>query len=499
MPGPDPQLSSPPIQKGRAPLRIETVILLTVLALANCSFAIPPAQAAKYRSLADSYLAAGKYQQASAAFLKASQLYRELGDSNAAEVLRAASKRYETSIRLFAEQPLDEASAKRNFTGAKFEPFYGCLVGVNIEREDTTREPERFNQLIGKKHATFFMYRSFGTAFPADLTRKLKSLRAGLQIAWEPRTLDEMDDYNTVSRFAQAAASSGIPIFLRFASEMNGPWTRYHGNPALYRQKFRTVAKIMHTLAPNVAMVWCPNEIPQEPIADYYPGEEAVDWVGVNFYSVIYNDANRARSGEWRNPADALVYIYGKYSAKHPIMVGEWGATHHSTLDRDPKPQFAVNKIGQFYTALPRVYPRVKAVHWLSMNTMSYASGARKLNNFSLLDNKLVAQKYRDTLLDSYFLESVALDLVPSSSLQIVPLKPGGIYPYGTKVSALVRSYEQQPQVRILVNGKEMVNEREVGDYHFVLSTLGKVELRLTASDSKGRVAGEQKVSIVVR
>jgi hypothetical protein len=451
-----------------------------------------------FRILADACVKAGRYQQASGAFAKAAELYDRSGDPNAAEVLRGFSKRYETTIRMFVDQPLDEKWAKRFYTGARLEPLYGCLVGANIERE-TVRDYEQFNRAIGKRHATFFMYRSFGTPFPSDVARKLKAVGAGLQIAWEPASLEQMDDMNIVNRFARDAAASGIPIFLRLASEMNGPWVRYSGNPAVYRQKFRTVAKVMHSVAPNVAMVWCPNETPKEPIDSYYPGPEAVDWVGVNFYSVLYNDGDRTRSGEWRNPADALEYMYQRYSTRHPMMVGEWAATHHSVLDNGPRPQFTRNKIGQFYAAIPRLYPRVKAVHWLSMDTMTHASGARKLNNFSLLDERSVAAKYRDVLAHGYFLEQIRTEDIPEASIQIMPLRPGATYKYGTRVSMVVRSYDQQPRVRVAVGDRQVLDQTEVDDYAFTLSKTGKVDIKVTVLDGQGRIAGQQTVTCTVR
>ena len=156
---------------------------------------------------------------------------------------------------------------------------------------------------------------------------------------------------------------------------MNGDWTAstYGGNPALYRQKFQLVASVMHSVAPNVALVWCPNEIPEATIPSYFPGDDAVDWVGVNFYSVLYTDGDRARAADWRNPVDALDYVYRTYSPLHPIMVGEWAATHRSVEDSEDRDDFAISKIQQFYSELPLRYPRVKAVNWLSMNTMRYA------------------------------------------------------------------------------------------------------------------------------
>ena len=46
------------------------------------------------------------------------------------------------------------------------------------------------------------------------------------------------------------------PIFIRFAGEMNGEWTPYHGDPELYRQKFRLVYRVLKAAAPKTALIW---------------------------------------------------------------------------------------------------------------------------------------------------------------------------------------------------------------------------------------------------
>lgn len=335
--------------------------------------ALPQTTAAEVRARADRLVAAKRYSEASAAFLEASRRYGALGDPNAAQILRDYSRRYRTDAILY----VDDAPQPTG-TLARLEPTAGCYLGANVEREDgANRDPATFNRRIGRDHALFFIYRSFGRPFPADYARSLRRLGAGLQIAWEPKNLRETEDGAYLERFMRDAAKSGIPVFLRFASEMNGNWTPYHDDPAAYREAFRRVAAVAHSVASNVAMVWCPADSPERNLDDFFPGDEAVDWVGVNFYSVLYNDGDRGREAAWRHPEDSLDTIYRKYSARHPMMVGEWAATHQSIVDNISRPDFAMEKIRQFYSAVPRLYPRVKAVHWLSANTIQYAVGAQ--------------------------------------------------------------------------------------------------------------------------
>jgi hypothetical protein len=365
-------------------------------------------------------------------------LYAKLGDINAAKVLRTYGERYETKIDLFYERPLSSLRAESNYTGARLEPKYGCYLGAFIDREDAIdsgfigngqshKDPEGFNLATRKHHAVFFTYLSYGRPFPSRWVTVLKERGAAAQIAWEPRSTSQVRDDRYLRDFADACAASQAPIFLRFASEMNGAWTPYHGDPDAYKDMFRRVARVMHQRAPNVAMVWCPADIPEDRIQPYYPGRDAVDWVGVNFYSVIYNDGDSTRLAEWKNPTDAIRYIYNTYSKVHPILVGEWAATHKSVVDGRNRPDVAKNKIAQFYASIPRLFPRLKAVHWLSANTIEHAIPARQLNDFSLLDDSSIAAKYADMVAPGYFLDRVPLQGPGVSPIEYAPLVRGSV------------------------------------------------------------------------
>jgi hypothetical protein len=458
--------------------------------------------AAGYRALAAAYEEAGRFSQASTAFEAASERYAKLGDLNAAKVLAEQALRYSTDLRLFVEQP---NTNEQRQGAARLEPAYGCYVGANVEREDGTRDPGEFDEQIGKPQAFFFIYRSYGNSFPTEYARKMKRIGAGLQIAWEPSNLDLVQDDQYLERFATEAADSGIPVFIRFASEMNGDWTPYHSDPVLYREKFRLVADVFHRIASNAAMVWCPNEIPEMTIPDYFPGDDAVDWVGVNFYSVLYNDGRSDRVASWRNPTDALRYVYARYSANHPIMVGEWAATHMSVVDHVDRTDFAVDKIGQLYAGIPRMYPRVKAVNWLSMNTEKYAEGDRKLNDFCLLDDGDVASAYSKAIAPDYYLSRATLDPdkvdVPKNVL--VPVSKQCVVKGDAVISALVRSYDQHPHVIYTVGSVENYDGgTATGPYEIHLDTRdypnGPLGIQIKVIDSRGRIAGVSSATLTV-
>ena len=136
----------------------------------------------------------------------------------------------------------------------------GCYIGAYIEQDPIVAgDIELFERLVGKKHTSYMCYLGYGEPFPAQWVTKVIEHGALPQIAWEPNDgLEQVRDDAYLRTWAQAAAQAEGPILLRFASEMNGTWMPYSGNPDEYVRKWRLVYSVIKQAAPNVIMVWCP-------------------------------------------------------------------------------------------------------------------------------------------------------------------------------------------------------------------------------------------------
>jgi hypothetical protein len=279
---------------------------------------------------------------------------------------------------------------------------------------------------------------------------------AAAQIAFEPNGgLDSVRDDSYLRGFARSASASGIPIFIRFAGEFNGDWTRYSGDPAKYIEKWRLVRRVMREEAPNVAMAWVPNVIPEEKIDAYYPGDDYVDWVGVNAYTVHHHNNSLEHPAEHENPADLLRWIYDRYADRKPIMIGEYAATHYCKADGKELPQFAADKLRTLYASLPRLYPRVKAIHWYDIdNTSHRVRAGRDTNNFSLTDDETVLGAYRSAVRSPYFLPRVPKEDDTLETLRCERLKPRDTVSGTVRLSAWVKTWDEHPTVVYRLDGK---------------------------------------------
>lgn len=292
---------------------------------------------------------------------------------------------------------------------AKSEPETGVYLGGYVLQNPAIEfSMKTFNDRTGRKHGSFFKYVGYGKEFPTKWVEQVKSIGAVPHIAFEPNNgLAEVKDDAYLQKFADEANKAGVPIFMRFASEMNGTWTNYSGDPEQYKETWKMVHRIFGERAPNIIMVWAVLSLPEETIESYYPGDEYVDWVGVNVYSVKYHNDSRLHEADYEDPLDMLNFVYNRFSQEKPIMISEYGATHYTVTDDETDNAFAVEKIKRFYGELPDKYPRIKAVFYFDVNNTTEYNEKRRINDYSITTEKEVLAAYSSAISRSEYLTEV--------------------------------------------------------------------------------------------
>lgn len=292
-------------------------------------------------------------------------------------------------------------------------------MGAYIIQDETIKANiDTFTDWTKKKHASYFYYVGYGSPFPKEWVEQVKAAGGFPHIAWEPNNgLQDVQDNAYLRKFALDAKESGVPIFLRYASEMNGTWTEYSGKgkEELYKQKWKLVHSVMSKTAPNVMMTWTVFTFPEEPMMKYYPGDEYVDWVGVNIYNVMYHNNDINQRADKEDPLELLDYVYKEFSYRKPIQISEFGVTHYTITDKKYHVNFAMDKIARLYNTLPTKYPRVKSIYYFDVNNLVNAPAGRKINDYSLTSDKNVLAVYNKAIQNPYYLTDIAGALVQES------------------------------------------------------------------------------------
>lgn len=142
-------------------------------------------------------------------------------------------------------------------------------------------------------------------------------LQIGLAMSWGGRSHAAEFAAGTydkqIDAFARILKQRDRPVFLRIGYECNGRWNQYE--PQSYVAAFRHVAARIRELCPRqVAIVWCyASDIRNlDNMMDWYPGDEWVDWWGIDLFSV-----------EHFSSPDTATFMRLAREHRFPVMIGE--------------------------------------------------------------------------------------------------------------------------------------------------------------------------------
>lgn len=242
----------------------------------------------------------------------------------------------------------------------------------------STSGVDAFTAAVGKSPRVLMYFQSFRDGFDVRSLRSLTAAGRLPMVTWEPfdHTVPTQNTFplrsiagGTYDAYlrdqAQAVASVGAPIAIRFGHEMNGSWYPWGlgvgGNTAAdFIAAYRHVHDVFSAAGvTNVVWVWAPNLIdfnPSQDLAALYPGDTYVDWVGL--------------SGYFDEPTDTFASLYpptikqfDRIAPTKPIYVAET-----SVLPGPTRPAMIADLVGGILR-LPRSigftwFEHVKRFDW---------------------------------------------------------------------------------------------------------------------------------------
>jgi len=160
---------------------------------------------------------------------------------------------------------------------------------------------------------------------------------------------------------ADDAKALGNEFFVDFAAEMNGDEGWGGHDPATYVAAWRHIHDIFVARgATNVVWVWCPNNEDAEgtpSTMSYYPGDEYVDWTGIDGYNWGTSDSDFS----WQSFDEVFADVYPQLAAKgKPIIIGEMAS--------DEVGGSKATWINDIVPTLKKDYPLIKAIVWFDVD-----------------------------------------------------------------------------------------------------------------------------------
>jgi len=256
-------------------------------------------------------------------------------------------------------------------------PSAGMLLGAYVNPNETwlglqddEQKVTTFESMVGRRLDIDMHFYQWDAAFPTALEQWDATNCRVPMISWAGTRLDDVNSGGQdklICARARAVAQFGQPVFIRWGYEMNGDWfdwtaARSSDTAAAFVAAWRRIHRIFEAAgARNATWVWAPNEtaLPTESWRDprrYYPGDDVVDWVGIDGY----NWGSSSSSSAWRSFSEIFTPVYAAYAARKPIMIAETA----STEDGGSKATW----IDDMNRSLSSEFPQVRALVWFHSN-----------------------------------------------------------------------------------------------------------------------------------
>lgn len=135
-----------------------------------------------------------------------------------------------------------------------------------------------------------------------------------------------------LSNWVRAGNSSSRRFYFRPAHEMNANWYPWSGDPDAYVAMWHRLRDIFADVgldSETVQWIWAPNEedFGSSPAEAYYPGDEHVDWVGIDGY----NFGDSTQGTQWRSPKEVFRPMLDRVRdlTDHPVAIPEFASTSY--------------------------------------------------------------------------------------------------------------------------------------------------------------------------
>jgi hypothetical protein len=240
---------------------------------------------------------------------------------------------------------------------------------------------ERFEADAGKRVTFINTGQAWATFDSASVEATIEEgaiplVTMGLKSGVTLRDVVEGKQDTPIREWARAAKAFGYPFLFRPWWEMNGGWYSWGRNPDFIPAWEHFHRLVEEEGATNVTWAWIVNAIWFEEASPgvwsyehsdptpYYPGDEFVDWVGMDAYNW---GLNTLQPDKWRSPAEVIgptLELLETIAPGKPVCICEDASTEEGGEPGDDKAAWIHEMLGSYLPA----HPAIKAFLWFNWN-----------------------------------------------------------------------------------------------------------------------------------
>ncbi|GAA2081148.1 glycosyl hydrolase [Actinomadura alba] len=277
-------------------------------------------------------------------------------------------------------------------------PAQGAYFGAFVEpsrfyrgKPGELRAVTGFEASLGRELDVVHAFREWEQPFPRESDTAVMNSNRYLLLTWDgtdTRAIVSGGEDQVIRERARAIKATGKPVFVRWQPEMDRSALRSRVNSAAdYVSAWKRIrALFLQEQVDNVAWVWCPTAAgfaADGDAADYYPGDEQVDW--------LCADAYPGSGSDYRNVAESIgAFMEWAKARPKPVMVGEFGVPRSYAARRAEWLRKAAQTLQN---------PQIKAVIYYDSDKTGRTAGQR----YSLGGDQAATSALRELATTPYF------------------------------------------------------------------------------------------------
>jgi hypothetical protein len=290
----------------------------------------------------------------------------------------------------------------------------GEVYGLEGEAPKNQAVWDRFEHDAGKKVTIVNTGQSWGQFDTTTMQKVVDGgaiplVTMGLTSGVTMQEVAEGKQDTQIRAWAKAAKAFGYPFMFRPWREMNGAWYSWGRDPHYVDAWRHFHDLVVEEGATNVTWAWIVNTVWSDPASDptpYYPGDQYVDWVGMDAYNW---GRNPIQPDIWLSPEQAIdptLQVLEAVAPTKPVALTEVASSEYG----GNKASWTRDFLGSY---LPN-HPNIKAMIWFNWNILD--EGQRY--DWPIESSAAAEQAFRDGIQSSEYLSQRP----PLTSLTKLPM-----------------------------------------------------------------------------
>ena len=342
-----------------------------------------------------------------------------------------------------------ELYIKENIQLGKREPRQGVYLGIYEGEGSNQKGYKSLEDSLGCHQVFEVMSYNLSSGLPEYAI--LRCI-AENKIPYIKIAFDQQGDLGPLYRMiTELKASYSLPVFVELFPIHQGV-----SDSLLYKQTYRRGYELLKKYLEDVVVVWSIDDGRIYDMPLYYPGDDVVDWAGLNIYIPRYRQGASYVFNRWAD----LDFWYKSFQKTKPMMISSLGISQFSRIDHTYDLRSVKNYLNKFYKDLPLSYPRIKGILYIDVDMAQIKE--QGMDDYRLSTQEELIKHLRSLLKGPLFLQRI--------EEQVEGLRQGQYMKYSMTAKEL---------------GQELYLSKKVVTTFFKELSLGKCEVKLDLEGNK--------------